>query len=198
MDIKDQLAGLFRDAIREKIPEASDIEITFERPRDPSHGDLATNVAMQSARKLKRKPREVAELLSGISAAQIEALEIAGPGFINIRLKAGAKTDIIPQVLASGAAFGRRKQDKPEKIQVEFVSANPTGPLHVCHVRQAALGDAIAALLESQGHAVTREFYYNDAGAQIEALARSVQARAPGIRPGQHGVAHGRSRRGSL
>src|ERR1041385_8911946 len=113
MDIKDQLAGLFRDAIREKIPEASDIEITFERPRDPSHGDLDTNVAMQIARKLKRKPREVAELLSGISAAQIEALEIAGPGFINIRLKAGAKTDIIPPGLPPGGGSGRRRAARP-------------------------------------------------------------------------------------
>src|SRR4029078_7627520 len=109
------------------------------------------------------------------------------PGFINIRLKAGAKTDIIPQVLASGAAFGRRKQDKPEKIQVGLVSGHPTAPVHVGHGRQAALGDAIAALLESQGHAVTREFYYNDAGAQIDKLAWSVQAGARGIKPGESG-----------
>ncbi len=187
MDIKDELAGLFRDAIREKIPEASDIEITFERPRDPSHGDLATNIAMQIAKRLKRKPREVAELFRGIGGARIESLEIAGPGFINLRLKQSAKTGVIPEVLAAGAKFGHKRVAAPEKIQVEFVSANPTGPLHVGHGRQAALGDAIAALLESQGHAVTREFYYNDAGAQIEALARSVQARARGIGPGEPG-----------
>src|SRR5689334_23831062 len=182
MDIKDQLATLFRDAIREKIPEASDIEISFERPRDPSHGDLATNVAMQIARKLKRKPRDVAELLRGIADPQIESLEIAGPGFINIRLKAGAKTDVIPQVLAAGAAYGRNRADQPEKIQVEFVSANPTGPLHVGHGRQAALGDAIASLLTATGWKATREFYYNDAGAQIMNLALSVQARARELR----------------
>jgi arginyl-tRNA synthetase len=192
MDIKDQLTGLFREAIRQKIPEGSDIEITFERPRDPSHGDLATNVAMQLARKLKRKPREIADLLlqSGIAGPQIESLEVAGAGFINIRLKATAKTDIIPAILAAGASFGRGRAEKPEKAMVEFVSANPTGPLHVGHGRQAALGDAIAALLESQGHAVTREFYYNDAGAQIEALARSVQARAKGVGPGEAGWPH--------
>src|SRR5689334_8921165 len=184
MDIKDQLATLFRDAIREKIPEASDIEISFERPRDPSHGDLATNVAMQIARKLKRKPRDVAELLRGIADPQIESLEIAGPGFINIRLKAGAKTDVIPQVLAAGAAYGRNRADQPEKIQVEFVSANPTGPLHVGHGRQAALGDAICNLYDTQGWDVHREFYYNDAGAQIATLANSVQLRARGIKPG--------------
>jgi arginyl-tRNA synthetase len=189
MDIKDHLAGLFREAIRQKIPEGSDIEITFERPRDPSHGDLATNVAMQLARKLKRKPREIADLLlqAGISSPHIESLEVAGAGFINVRLKATAKTDIIPAILAAGTSYGRGRAEKPEKAMVEFVSANPTGPLHVGHGRQAALGDAIAALLEAQGHAVTREFYYNDAGAQIEALARSVQARAKGIGPGGPG-----------
>jgi arginyl-tRNA synthetase len=189
MDIKDQLAGLFREAIKQKIPEGSDIEVTFERPRDASHGDLATNVAMQLARKLRRKPREIADLLlqSGIASPYIESLEVAGAGFINIRLKQTAKTDVIPRILAAGAAFGRARAGKSEKTMVEFVSANPTGPLHVGHGRQAALGDSIAALLEAQGHAVTREFYYNDAGAQIEALARSVQARAKGIGPGDPG-----------
>src|SRR4029079_10106833 len=130
------------------------------------------NIAMQIAKRLKRKPREVAELFRGIGGARIESLEIAGPGFINLRLKQSAKTGVIPEVLAAGAEFGHKRVAAPDKIQVEFVSANPTGPLHVGHGRQAALGDAIAALLESQGHAVTREFYYKHARAQIAALRR--------------------------
>ncbi|HXR58866.1 MAG TPA: arginine--tRNA ligase, partial [Burkholderiales bacterium] len=156
-------------------------------------GDVSSNIAFVLAKALKRKPIEIAQELTQhtahatVASGFFEAPTIAGAGFINLRLKQAAKTDVIPQVLLAGAAFGRRQPDQPEKIQVEFVSANPTGPLHVGHGRQAALGDAIAALLESQGHAVTREFYYNDAGAQIEALARSVQARAQGIGPGQPG-----------
>ena len=194
MDTKAQLAALFDTALREKIPEAAGIEVTFERPRDPSHGDFSTNVAMQLARKLKRKPQEIANLLldffrSGAISRNslIEEINVAGAGFINIRLKKTSKTQIVREVLAAGANFGRAKTDKPEKVQVEFVSANPTGPLHVGHGRQAALGDALAALLEAQGHAVTREFYYNDAGAQIDKLAWSVQARAKGLRPGEPG-----------
>src|SRR4029079_8224268 len=108
-------------------------------------------------------------------------------GFINIRLKSELKVKVIHRVLAEGATFGRVQATKVEKVQVEFVSANPTGPLHVGHGRQAALGDALAALLEAQGHAVTREFYYNDAGAQIQNLALSVQARARGLEPGAPG-----------
>jgi arginyl-tRNA synthetase len=117
----------------------------------------------------------------------VHAAEVAGPGFINLRLAPRAKHAAIERALAEGPEFGRGHPQRAEKIQVEFVSANPTGPLHVGHGRQAALGDAIAALLESQGHAVTREFYYNDAGAQIENLARSVQARANGLKPGAAG-----------
>jgi len=190
MDTKAQLAVLFKEALKAKIPEAGDLEITFERPRDPAHGDLATNVAMQLARQLKRKPREIAhQLLAFFSGGNelIEKIDVAGAGFINIRLRQSSKTQIVRRALEEGAAFGRAGAARPEKVQVEFVSANPTGPLHVGHGRQAALGDALAALLESQGHAVTREFYYNDAGAQIDKLAWSVQARARGIRPGQPG-----------
>jgi len=188
MDAKTHLTGLFRDALKEVAPEAADIEIHFERPRDPAHGDLATNVAMQLARSLKRNPRQIAETLLAFLlpriAGEVDAMEIAGAGFINIRLKQSAKTQIVRQILTAGTAFGRTKAEKALQIQVEFVSANPTGPLHVGHGRQAALGDALAALIESQGHAVTREFYYNDAGAQIQNLALSVQARANGIEPG--------------
>lgn len=191
MDAKTQLTALFREALREIAPEAADMEIHFERPRDAAHGDLATNVAMQLARTLKRNPRQIAEaLLAALqpkAADAAESLEVAGAGFINIRLKQASKAGIVRHALQAGAAFGRAHAALPERVQIEFVSANPTGPLHVGHGRQAALGDALAALLESQGHAVTREFYYNDAGAQIQNLALSVQARARGIEPGGPG-----------
>ncbi len=193
MDIKTHLAGLFQDALKQVAPEAAGVEIHFERPRDPAHGDLATNIAMQLARSLKRNPRQLAEGLveffqPGLAENKyIEKMEIAGAGFINIRLKQASKTQVVRQILEAGAAFGRTKAEKTQKVQVEFVSANPTGPLHVGHGRQAALGDALAALLESQGHQVAREFYYNDAGAQIQNLALSVQARARGIEPGGAG-----------
>ena len=194
MDAKTHLTRLFQEALRKVAPEAADTEIHLERPRDPAHGDLATNLAMRLARHLKRKPRELAELVVGYFRREIigkdgyvESMEIAGAGFINIRLKQTSKTQIVRQVLDAGTAFGRGKSQKAQKVQVEFVSANPTGPLHVGHGRQAALGDALAALLESQGHEVTREFYYNDAGAQIQNLALSVQARARGTEPGDAG-----------
>ena len=191
MDNKAQTEALFREVLAGLFPESAAAEIAFERPRDPSHGDLATNVAMQLARQLKRKPREIADaLVAALLArhgAQFDAVSVAGPGFINVRLKQGAKTEVVRRILQAGTGWGRAQAAQPEKIQVEFVSANPTGPLHVGHGRQAALGDALSALLESQGHRVTREFYYNDAGAQIQNLALSVQARAKGLEPGQPG-----------
>jgi len=191
MDAKTYLTRLFQDALKQVAPEVPGSEIHFERPRDPTHGDLATNVAMRLARSLKRNPQQIAdELLAFLRprfADQIESMEVAGAGFINIRLKQASKAQIVRQVLGAGAAFGRTKAGKAQKVQIEFVSANPTGPLHVGHGRQAALGDALAALLEARGHAVTREFYYNDAGAQIQNLALSVQARAKGIEPGGAG-----------
>ncbi len=191
MDAKTQLTALFRGALREIAPEAADTEILFERPRDPAHGDLATNVALQLARKLKRNPRQLAdalvERLRPKASTAVESFAVAGAGFINIRLLQSSKIGIVAGILEAGAGFGRAKAAAAEAVQVEFVSANPTGPLHVGHGRQAALGDALAALLQSQGYAVTREFYYNDAGAQIQNLALSVQARARGIEPGAVG-----------
>src|SRR6185436_5561644 len=128
MDPKTHLTKLFREALQQKIPEAADIELTFERPRDPSHGDLATNVAMQLARKLKRKPRELADLLVGFfqldlsgKDAYVEKMEVAGAGFINIRLKQDSKTQIVRQILDSGTTYGRSKAEIPQKVQVEFV-----------------------------------------------------------------------------
>jgi arginyl-tRNA synthetase len=164
--------------------------VVLERPRDPAHGDIACNIAMQLARQLKMNPRElatkiVAALLADPAAkGVIEAADVAGPGFINLRVAASAKQSVVHTILAQGAQFGRSDNGAGKKVVIEFVSANPTGPLHVGHGRQAALGDALSSLFESQGYAVTREFYYNDAGVQIATLANSVQSRLKGFRPG--------------
>jgi arginyl-tRNA synthetase len=193
MDAKAQVVALLREALAQVAPEAGASELALERPRDPAHGDFACNVALQLGKRLRRNPRELAtklvEALQALPkfAESVGAAEVAGPGFINLRLAPGVKVAIVARALAEGAGFGHAQARSAEKVQVEFVSANPTGPLHVGHGRQAALGDAIAALLEAQGYSVTREFYYNDAGAQIEKLALSVQARARGIRPGDPG-----------
>ena len=187
---KDTVETILAGAARQVAP-GVDIGLKLELPRNPDHGDYATSVALQLAKPLARKPREIAEEIVQKAKAEVEkigaSLEIAGAGFINIRLKSELKVRIVHRVLVEGPGFGRAQTAKPGKVQVEFVSANPTGPLHVGHGRQAALGDALAALLESQGHSVTREFYYNDAGAQIQNLALSVQARAQGIEPGGPG-----------
>ncbi|HEY9063714.1 MAG TPA: arginine--tRNA ligase [Burkholderiaceae bacterium] len=161
----------------------------FESPKHASHGDLACTAAMAMARALKKNPRELASALVEALKRQpaverwVAALEIAGPGFINLRLKDSAKQATVAEVLAAGDQFGRQPS-RDDRVLVEFVSANPTGPLHVGHARQAALGDAICNLFESQGWRVTREFYYNDAGVQIATLAASVQARLRGFKPG--------------
>ncbi len=187
-DPKIAIEAALRKALRELAPQSADIPIVLERPKQAGHGDFSSNVALQLAKSLKAKPRELAQsIASKISEDFLEKAEVAGPGFINFRLKAGAKSGVIRRVLEEGSRYGRAHETLGEKVQVEFVSANPTGPLHVGHGRQAALGDALAALFESQGHAVTREFYYNDAGAQIDKLALSVQARAKGLRPGEPG-----------
>ncbi|HEY8242207.1 MAG TPA: hypothetical protein VII68_02005, partial [Casimicrobiaceae bacterium] len=134
-----------------------DAVVTLERPRDPSHGDYATNFALTGAKALKRKPRDVADDFKRAAEADaavralVDAIEIAGPGFINLRLKPDARRAVVPGILALRGRFGRSSARAGERIMVEFVSANPTGPLHVGHGRQAALGDAIASLLQSQG-----------------------------------------------
>ncbi len=165
--------------------------ITLDRPKQASHGDLACSVALQLAKPLAMSPRQAADAIVArvreYDAAQgrlIESLEIAGPGFINIRLTAAAKLAVVGAVLAKRASFGRNERGGGQRVIVEFVSANPTGPLHVGHGRQGALGDVIATLLEVNGWHVTREFYYNDAGAQIHNLALSVQARLRGVEVG--------------
>ncbi|WP_374568673.1 arginine--tRNA ligase [Ideonella sp.] len=161
----------------------------FESPKQAAHGDLAITVAMQLAKPLKSNPRAVAETLVATLNAQpevqrwVSALEIAGPGFINLRLSPAAKQAVVAEVRQAGAKFGCQPANG-QKLMVEFVSANPTGPLHVGHGRNAALGDSVSALFESQGWAVTREFYYNDAGVQIATLATSTQCRLKGLKPG--------------
>jgi arginyl-tRNA synthetase len=179
------------------LPAATPVEgvgpAAFETPRQAAHGDLACTAAMPLAKAQKRNPREVAaELIAALRTKTaverwVETIDIAGPGFINLHLRAAARQRIVVEVLEAGASFGRRAVSEAEPVIVEFVSANPTGPLHVGHARQAALGDAVCNLLETQGRTVTREFYYNDAGVQIATLATSVKARLDGLKPGDAG-----------
>ena len=189
-DPKSELERILTEGVRQVAPTLPDVSVRLEKPRSPEHGDYACTVALQLSNKLGRPSRIIAEELRQATAQAVvgtamwEPLQLAGPGFLNARLKKKAKQELIALVLQQGADYGRSKSANPQKVMVEFVSANPTGPLHVGHGRQAALGDAIAALLEARGDAVTREFYYNDAGAQIQNLALSVQARARGVKPG--------------
>jgi arginyl-tRNA synthetase len=164
----------------------------FESPKQAAHGDLAITAAMPLARALKKNPREIGEqLVRALQATPafqrwVQALEIAGPGFVNLRLAPAAKQAVVAEVLAAGAAYGNQP-GSGRRVMVEFVSANPTGPLHVGHGRNAALGDSISRLLETQGDHVQREFYYNDAGVQINNLALSTQCRLQGLKPGDDG-----------
>jgi len=163
--------------------------VDIDRTKDAAHGDFATNVALQLAKPARRNPRQLAQaILDALPASElIEKAEIAGPGFINFHLSAQAYQQELSRIFDLGPAYGYSKRGAGASTVVEFVSANPTGPLHVGHGRQAALGDALASLLQSQGYQVSREFYYNDAGVQIQNLAVSVQARARGIKPGEPG-----------
>ncbi len=178
-DSKQRLATLVQEAARKAFPDAGDVAVELERPKNADHGDFATNVALQLAKRVGRKPREAAEAIVAALGRndEIARADIAGPGFINFTLSGETRFAVVSRILREGAAFGRADAGQGGKFMVEFVSANPTGPLHVGHGRQAALGDAISSLLEWQGWKVTREFYYNDAGNQIANLALSVQAR---------------------
>ena len=186
--VKQELLAALAKTLESFSPGAGS-KAAFESPKVAAHGDFASTAAMQLAKPLGRKPRELAEELSAALLATssfsqwVQAVEIAGPGFLNVRLKTVAKQQVVREVLDAGEAYGRQPATG-EKVLVEFVSANPTGPLHVGHGRQAALGDAICNLRASQGDAVYREFYYNDAGVQIQTLARSVQMRSRGLKPG--------------
>ena len=193
--IKEQLLAAVQTALQTVAPESS-VVANLEVPKVASHGDFALTAAMQLAKPLKKNPRDVANALVEVLSQQavfqqwVAGTELAGPGFINIRLTPEAKQQVVREVLAAGPRFGARPIDGSvpnKKLLVEFVSANPTGPLHVGHGRQAALGDAICNLFASQGWDVWREFYYNDAGVQIQTLANSTQARARGLKPGDVG-----------
>ena len=187
-DPKAAVESALRAALGRIAPEHADVPILVERPKQAGHGDFSSNIALQLAKLVKRNPRDLAREIAGaIDSESFEPPEVAGAGFINFRLRSDARLAVIARILEQKSRYGHSQSGKGEPVQLEFVSANPTGPLHVGHGRQAALGDAIAALLESQGHRVTREFYYNDAGAQIDKLAWSVRARAKGIRPGEAG-----------
>ncbi len=159
------------------------IEIALERPKNTAHGDFSSNLAMMLAKSLKANPRAIAErLIAALPASKYVAkTEIAGAGFINFYLSATAKQAVIKTIQAERDCYGKSNIGQHKKAQVEFVSANPTGPLHVGHGRGAAVGDCLARLLDATGWDVTREFYYNDAGAQIDNLTISVQARAKGL-----------------
>ena len=189
--VKQQIVAAFESAMAQAGIVAPYPAIVLERPKVAAHGDLACNIAMQLAKSLKRNPRELAQAIVSALAADasspIESAAIAGPGFINLHVKAAAKQAAVREVLASGDGFGRTNIGAGARMMIEFVSANPTGPLHVGHGRQGALGDALCNLFAAQGYSVTREFYYNDAGVQIANLALSVQARCRGLKPGAAG-----------
>ena len=187
----DDLVRYFRDAMSaigvDAVTSAKS-SITLDRPRQSGHGDVACNLAMQLARPLKQAPRAVAQflldaILRNDAGAMIERGDIAGPGFINLWLTAQTKQQVVRAVLRDRERFGDLPAHLAEAVLLEFVSANPTGPLHVGHGRQAALGDVLGNILATQGWKVSREFYYNDAGAQINNLALSVQARCQGVAP---------------
>ena len=184
---QDVLAALA--AALDALSPGSGAKARFETPKVASHGDWAVTAAMQLAKPLGRNPRELGEqlreslLASEAGQRWVSAIEVAGPGFLNLRLKPEAKQQVVREVLSAPAEFGRQPAHG-QKLLVEFVSANPTGPLHVGHGRQAALGDAICNLFDTQGWSVHREFYYNDAGVQIQTLAISTQCRVLGFKPG--------------
>ncbi len=170
------------------------VDPVIERPRDPSLGDWTTNLAMTLARPLKKRPAEIAGLLRDrmrLAEAGVEKVDIAGPGFMNFWLDPARIVEAVREVIAADEDFGKSDAGHGQPVNIEFVSANPTGPLHVGHGRQAALGDAIATLLEWTGWKVSREFYYNDAGVQIENLGASVRAWLDSFRGGDLSIPEG-------
>ena len=181
--MKAHITHLLAEAATKISADAAQFKIVLERPKSAEHGDFSSNLAMQLAKPLRQNPRAIAEaLIAALPKSEyIAKVEIAGAGFINFFLNEQSQQTIIGGVLNAGDAFGRNDSGKYSKVQVEFVSANPTGPLHVGHGRGAAVGDCLARLLDANGWDVTREFYYNDAGAQIENLVVSVQARCNGV-----------------
>ncbi|PWJ18330.1 arginine--tRNA ligase [Jannaschia seohaensis] len=173
----DALAALAAEGVLP--PDLDTANVAVEPPRDPAHGDMATNAAMVLAKPARMKPRDIAEALAPKLAAdpRVASAEVAGPGFLNIRLAPTVWQTVVAGVLAQGDGFGRSEMGQGQRVNVEYVSANPTGPLHVGHTRGAVFGDALASLLSYAGYDVTREYYINDAGAQVDVLARSVYLR---------------------
>jgi arginyl-tRNA synthetase len=183
--LKAHLTELLTQAAKSLGVDSASLSIQLERPKSADHGDFATNLAMMLAKPLRQNPRAIAEsLIQALPASEYVAkVEIAGAGFINFFLNGQARHGVIAQIREQGDRFGHNNAGQQRKVQVEFVSANPTGPLHVGHGRGAAVGDCLARLLAANGWDVTREFYYNDAGAQIDNLTKSVHARAQGLTP---------------
>lgn len=181
--MKAHLTQLLATAAKTIAPDSADLNILLERPKSAEHGDFATNLALVLAKPLKQNPRTIAtQLIAALPSSDfIAKTEIAGAGFINFFLNAQSQQQVVKTILSAGKQYGRNANGQKQKVQVEFVSANPTGPLHVGHGRGAAVGDCLARLLDANGWDVTREFYYNDAGAQIDNLAVSVLARCKGI-----------------
>ncbi|WP_299075952.1 arginine--tRNA ligase [uncultured Ruegeria sp.] len=194
MNLFSEIRGLVLDALAQMqsegaLPEGLSFDnVAVEPPRDAAHGDMATNAAMVLAKPAKMKPRDIADLLAGKLAAddRITSAEVAGPGFLNLRLAPSVWQGVLAAVLEQGTDYGRSTMGHGQKVNVEYVSANPTGPLHVGHTRGAVFGDALASLLAYSGHDVTREYYINDGGAQVDVLARSAYERyreANGLSP---------------
>ncbi|TMV06482.1 arginine--tRNA ligase [Ruegeria sediminis] len=194
MNLFSEIRGLVLDALQQMqsegaLPEDLNFDnVTVEPPRDPAHGDMATNAAMVLAKPANLKPRDIAEALAGKLAAddRITSAEVAGPGFLNLRLAPSVWQGILSAILSEGTDYGRSGMGQRQRVNVEYVSANPTGPLHVGHTRGAVFGDALASLLDYAGYDVTREYYINDGGAQVDVLARSAYERyreANGLSP---------------
>ena len=182
--MREQLTGHFDAVLREILDANGDEgavpEFALEAPRNPDHGDFACNAALLLAKRLRRAPRQIAEDIAerlGKASEAVERVEVAGPGFVNVWLAGSRWQALLPRVLEEGARYGRTRAGEGIRVQVEFVSANPTGPLTLGHGRQAVLGDAIARMLEAQGYEVTREYYFNDGGRQMRVLGESVRAR---------------------
>jgi arginyl-tRNA synthetase len=196
----EQLAGVVRDALAAavragelRLPDGIPQHITIERPRHKEHGDYATNIAMQLAKRAGRNPRELGQLLARRlqEVDGIKSVEVAGPGFLNLTIAASAQGVLARQIVEAAEAYGRTDTQHGIRLNLEFVSANPTGPIHIGGVRWAAVGDALARVLEASGADVTREYYFNDTGAQIDRFAGSLLAAGRGEAPPEDGYAGG-------
>ena len=182
--MKEALQGIFADTLirlraQGILPEESDIDVRFEQPRQKDHGDLSTNVALTLAKRVGMPPRKLAQVIVDAlpDTPLIQSIEVAGPGFINVFVAAAATFDVVARILAEGERFGQSGLGDGRRVLIEFVSANPTGPLHVGHGRGAAYGDTLGRILEAAGYEVEREYYVNDSGRQMDILALSIWLR---------------------